>query len=142
MCSAYYLGGCCRVGRNCDSTSCPAGDSTAVVSTSGLVIIAGGTGASVVTYTSTTTTGAGTATASATATGTTGSCASGWFGCAESDGGGCCPGGYVCGASCTATVSGQGDVGKEAPSWGPRGVAVQGGVGLLAVLSGMGMVVL
>ena len=33
----------------------------------------------------------------------TGGCALGWFGCGMGGGGGCCPSGYVCGESCTAT---------------------------------------
>jgi hypothetical protein len=32
-------------------------------------------------------------------------CASGWHSCAITHGGGCCPNGYVCGTSCTATTS-------------------------------------
>ena len=31
-------------------------------------------------------------------------CAVGWFTCASGDGGGCCPSGYACGTSCTATA--------------------------------------
>ncbi|EME44817.1 hypothetical protein DOTSEDRAFT_173192 [Dothistroma septosporum NZE10] len=80
MCSAVYLGGCCRVDRNCDTTSCPSSDSTAVV-TSGLTIQAGA--------------------------GSTGSCASAWSSCAADVGGGCCPPGFACGTQCTATNGGQ-----------------------------------
>lgn len=32
-----------------------------------------------------------------------GECARGWFDCGEDGGGGCCPSGYACGESCTAT---------------------------------------
>ncbi|KIX95197.1 uncharacterized protein Z520_09113 [Fonsecaea multimorphosa CBS 102226] len=103
-CSAYYPGGCCQIGRNCDSTSCPAVSSTTLVSGNTLTIVAP--------------TGSG-----ITAPGTqlTGNCAHGWSTCAPSVGGGCCPSGYVCGAtSCAvpASVTGGGGkgVGKEAPN--------------------------
>ena len=43
----------------------------------------------------------------------TGNCAQGWFTCAVDDGGGCCPSGYLCGQSCTATATG---AGATAPS--------------------------
>ncbi|KAH0843276.1 hypothetical protein AYO21_09036 [Fonsecaea monophora] len=100
-CSAYYVGGCCQIGRDCASTSCPALPSTTLVSGSTLTIVAP--------------TGSG-----ITAPGTlpTGNCAQGWATCAPSVGGGCCPSGYLCGAtSCSvpADVTGQG-VGKEAPN--------------------------
>ncbi|KAF2461512.1 hypothetical protein BDY21DRAFT_88782 [Lineolata rhizophorae] len=90
MCSAYYRGGCCRVERDCDSTSCPPGPSNTVVDSNGVTILAtGSNGASI-----------GFASVSS-------HCADGWNSCAQSDGGGCCPGGYACGPVCTATVSGQ-----------------------------------
>ncbi|KAL1296878.1 hypothetical protein AAFC00_004493 [Neodothiora populina] len=148
MCSAYYLGGCCRVGRNCDTTSCPASDSTSVVVTSGLTIVAGGSGATsvsppLVTITSTTTPG-GTSTASdAQGTGTQGSCASAWFSCGADVGGGCCPVGFVCGASCTATVSGQSNIGKDNPSNDAvRGVIFGWGVVFVGLVTGWGMLLL
>jgi len=125
MCSAYYVGGCCRVGRNCDTSSCPTSDSTAVVSSGATVIVPA---------TATTTTGDGGAAAGQ------GSCANGWYGCAASVGGGCCPFGLACGtASCSATVSGQSNTGKEAPS----GAAVNGCAwtfGAIALMAGVGMV--
>ena len=31
-------------------------------------------------------------------------CAGGWFACGSAGGGGCCPSGYSCGTSCTATA--------------------------------------
>lgn len=31
-------------------------------------------------------------------------CAVGWFSCANGEGGGCCPSGYACGTSCSATA--------------------------------------
>lgn len=149
MCSAYYLGGCCRVGRDCDTTSCPASASTSVLVTSGLTIVAGGSDASsvvLVTVTSTITPGASaTGTDADTSGGAVGAatgCASGWFGCASSAGGGCCPSGFVCGASCTATVSGQSNIGKESPSSENKGRVVAWGVLGVGVVAGMGMVVL
>ncbi|TKX18549.1 hypothetical protein C1H76_9338 [Elsinoe australis] len=39
-CSAYYVGGCCRVGRDCASTSCPAGASTTVIGAPGGTVVA------------------------------------------------------------------------------------------------------
>lgn len=117
MCSAYYIGGCCRVGRNCDTTSCLATDSTAIVSSGPTVVVA------------------------ATATASQGSCANGWSLCGSDAGGGCCPRGYLCGTSCTATVSGESNTGKEAPS----SASVVGAVWSLVamgVLAGVGMVML
>ncbi|GAB7352046.1 hypothetical protein MBLNU459_g2555t1 [Dothideomycetes sp. NU459] len=156
MCSAYYLGGCCRVGRDCDTTSCPSSASTAVVTGTGLTIVApvGASSASadtsgaagVITYTSTTT--AAGAAATTTAAASQGRCANGWFSCASSAGGGCCPSGFVCGASCSTTVSGQGNVGKEAPSLAAARASVRGGWALAwaavvaALGSGAGMLVL
>lgn len=97
-CSAYYQGGCCQVGRDCAKTNCPTTASTTLVSGSVATIVAP------------TGTGISTATLS-------GGCATGWQSCATSNGGGCCPIGYSCGMSCTATASGGGGsvVGKEAP---------------------------
>ncbi|KAK0771446.1 hypothetical protein LTR91_008093 [Friedmanniomyces endolithicus] len=130
QCSAYYMGGCCRVGRNCDTTSCPSTDSTAVVSSGATVVVP---------YTSTTVVGSS-GTVAAAAAETQGSCANGWFTCAASASGGCCPSGHVCGAvSCTATVSGQSDTGKVAPS-GAGVVGCAWGFLVLAVGSGIGMV--
>ena len=100
-CSAFYLGRCCQIGRDCSQTSCPASASTLIVNSNSLtIIVPPGSG----------TTG--------NLAGATGTCASGWYTCANTDGGGCCPRGYECGTSCTATASGgQGNVvGKTAPS--------------------------
>ena len=127
-CSAFYQGGCCQIGRNCDTTSCPAVPSTTLVSESSLTIIAP--------------TGSG-----ITAPGSllTGNCANGWATCAPSVGGGCCPSGYECGSvSCSipagATsslgISSGGQVGKEAPaSAGTRSLRAigMGTVGILVV---------
>jgi hypothetical protein len=121
MCSAYYLGGCCRVGRNCDTTSCPTSASTAVVTNSGLTVMAPIGASSAV---------------------PTGSCANGWFSCAASVGGGCCPSGYGCGTSCTAMASGQSNVGKGAPSEAANARACGWVLLGLGILSGSGMVFL
>ena len=128
MCSAYYAGGCCRIGRNCDSTSCPSGDSTTIVATSGATIVASAF--------STTTVGSGTAAA---AQGTQGSCANGWFSCGADTGGGCCPSGYVCGSSCSATQSGVQAQPKQAPSEGSV-VKWAGGFLVVGLASAIGMI--
>ena len=86
MCSAVYLGGCCQVDRDCHTTSCPPTATTDII-TSGLTVAVGGTAAA---------------------------CASGWQSCVASEGGGCCPSGYVCGASCTNTAGG-GNQAKQTP---------------------------
>lgn len=149
MCSAYYLGGCCRVDRNCDTYSCPSSESTSVITSNGLTIVApaGASSASeytsgaagVITYTSTTTPGA---TATAAANDQDG-CASGWSLCAASVGGGCCPSGFVCGPSCTATISGESNVGKEAPSSDATRPAIAGWSFLaLGSIAGVAMVAL
>ncbi|KAL1964266.1 hypothetical protein VTN77DRAFT_7086 [Rasamsonia byssochlamydoides] len=84
-CSAVYQGGCCRIGRDCDTTSCPVTSSTTVLNSDGVTVVVPVPTAS-------------------TATG--GSCASGWFSCAATVGGGCCPSGFACGSSsCTAFAS-------------------------------------
>ena len=81
-CNAHYLGGCCRIGRDCSSTSCPAPPSSQVLVSNGVSI--------------------GVAPPEATRLGEDG-CALGWFKCDSGGGGGCCPSGYACGESCTAT---------------------------------------
>lgn len=102
-CSAVYHGGCCRTGRDCDTTSCPTTSSTTIINSDGVTV-------AVPTGSAATTASAG------------GSCATGWFSCAASAGGGCCPSGFACGASCTATASGTatGTVGKGEPGVGGR----------------------
>ncbi|KAJ5186422.1 hypothetical protein N7449_011186 [Penicillium cf. viridicatum] len=80
-CSAVYQGGCCRTGRDCDTTSCPTTSSTTII-TNGVTIVA---------PVATTTQHSG-----------GNRCAQGWFHCADTVGGGCCPMGFACGASCTA----------------------------------------
>lgn len=116
MCSAVYLGGCCRVDRNCDTTSCPASDSTEVI-TSGLTIAV---------------------------TATTGSCANGWSSCAANNGGGCCPSGYACGSACVtssgdetqtlakeATASRAAALGVERWLWVVVALGLTAGVGMI-----------
>ncbi|KAL6159086.1 hypothetical protein ACJQWK_03266 [Exserohilum turcicum] len=88
VCSAYYPSGCCRVGRDCQTTgsSCVLPTGT-VLSSNGVVIVAP----------TTTTTGSG-----------SGSCPSAWYSCPADAGGNCCPSGFACGTQqCTATASGQ-----------------------------------
>ncbi|KAF7527883.1 hypothetical protein PCG10_001816, partial [Penicillium crustosum] len=80
-CSAVYQGGCCRTGRDCDTTSCPTTSSTTIISD----------GVTIVAPVATTTQHSG-----------GNRCAQGWFHCADTVGGGCCPMGFACGASCTA----------------------------------------
>ena len=52
----------------------------------------------------------------------TGNCASGWFTCAASVGGNCCPSGYECGTASCSTVEATATVlsPKEAPNGGGR----------------------
>ncbi|KAL4780995.1 hypothetical protein BJX76DRAFT_26007 [Aspergillus varians] len=109
-CSAVYHGGCCQTGRNCDTTSCPAISSTTIVTEGRTIVIGEPT----------------TSAESSEGSGSTG-CASGWFSCADTDGGGCCPTGYACGSSCTAvpTESTTGTVAKEAPTVESRGEGVE-----------------
>jgi progranulin len=100
-CNAFYPGRCCQIGRDCSYTSCPTSASTTLVNSNSLTIIApSGSGIT------------------GNLAGVTGTCASGWYNCANTGGGGCCPSGYECGTSCTATASGgQGNVmSKTAPS--------------------------
>lgn len=118
QCSAVYLGGCCRVGRDCHTTSCPPQDTTSIVSNP-TVYVTGNNGA---------------------AAATAGSCANGWYLCNANENGGCCPSGYQCGVqSCRATVSGQRNTAKMAPSsanvqrwaWSFLGLGVVVGVGMI-----------
>ena len=82
-CSAYYHGGCCRIGRDCSETSCPAASSTLALSSNGVIV--------------------NNPAATTDAALGQGGCALGWFTCGATGGGGCCPSGYACGESCTAT---------------------------------------
>lgn len=100
VCSAYYPNGCCRVGRDCQTTGSCALPAETIVNTNGVVVLAP-TGANVAT----------------TAIPQGGSCPSAWYSCAANRGGNCCPNGFECGEQCTATASGQSSVqGKVAPS--------------------------
>ncbi|KAH6639844.1 hypothetical protein C7974DRAFT_331457 [Boeremia exigua] len=101
VCSAYYPSGCCRVGRDCQTTgSCVLPSSTTVIETNGVTVVAP-SGASVAIN--------GAAEGS--------SCPSAWYSCPAIDGGNCCPNGYACGEQCTATASGVSSVeAKVAPS--------------------------
>jgi len=92
-CSAVYQGGCCRIGRNCDTTSCPAVTGATAITSDGITIEEP----------------TGTSTIAVTA------CASSWFSCADTAGGGCCPSGFACGSSCTATGSSAATVAKSQP---------------------------
>ncbi|GAA87484.1 GPI anchored protein [Aspergillus luchuensis] len=117
-CSAVYHGGCCRTGRDCDTTSCPATPSTTLTSDGVTIVVP-----------------VATTTASTTTTSTPGRCATGWFSCAQSVGGGCCPSGYQCGASCTAVSTATETVAKEQATSGSDQLRQQWGV------MGMGMMV-
>lgn len=111
------------MGRDCQKTSCPAASTTGLVS-NGVTIVAQ-TGASFATE--------------------SGSCATGWFSCAASQGGGCCPSGYGCGSRCTYTAAGTASasaVAKVAPS-AAHGVEVWSWLlGFVALGSGIAMLVL
>ncbi|KAK2760841.1 hypothetical protein FQN54_002080 [Arachnomyces sp. PD_36] len=112
-CSAVYQGGCCRTGRDCETTSCPTpSPSTTIVNENGQTIVVP-VGEGVVAPTA------------------TGKCAEGWFGCGVERGGGCCPEGFGCEErSCTATGSGAptGEVGKIAVEEGGVGRVGVGGM--------------
>lgn len=115
MCSARYLGGCCRVDRNCDTTSCPPQDTTTVISDGDATI----------------------------ATAAVGNCANGWALCPAENGGGCCPDGYSCGSeSCSA--SGQEDTQKMQPSSASRdaGLVLGWTLGAVGLVAGAGMLIL
>jgi hypothetical protein len=101
-CSAVYHGGCCRTGRDCNPTSCPAIPSTTVVNSNGVTVVV---------PVATTTAGAGTG----------GGCAGGWMACPDDVGGGCCPGGFVCGEVDCTISGGNETVGKTPQSNGVSG---------------------
>ena len=114
MCSANYLGGCCRVGRNCQTTSCPPADTSVIVNS----------GVTVAQSVSTSVRGR--------------SCANGWFSCGSGAGGGCCPSGYECGAS-SCSAAGRENTAKMPPNggnvlrwaWSFLGLGVVAGVGMI-----------
>lgn len=151
MCSAYYIPGCCQVGRDCDTTNCPSSTTQTVVTDGATIIIPGGAGGAVTTKSTAdsvsaqqeTTTTAPPSLASAAAG--PGVCATGWSACAGDQGGGCCPTGYVCGASCSATAEGVPNVVAKAPTQS-QAVRVWDGLGIAMVIGamalGFGMVIL
>ncbi|KAL4796452.1 hypothetical protein BDV19DRAFT_81845 [Aspergillus venezuelensis] len=110
-CAAVYQGGCCQTGRDCDTTSCPVMSSSTFVSDGRTIVIAEPTDAPSADE------GSDSDDSNRDGSGTS-QCATGWFSCADTVGGGCCPTGYACGASCTAvpTASTTGTVAKEAPT--------------------------
>lgn len=97
-CSAVYHGGCCQTGRDCHTTSCPTTSSTTLTTNGETIIVPVTTGVSH----------------------NTGKCAKGWFSCADTAGGGCCPSGFACGTSCTATAAKTTVAKEEATSGGVR----------------------
>ncbi|CZT41608.1 related to DAN4 Cell wall mannoprotein, expressed under anaerobic conditions, completely repressed during aerobic growth [Rhynchosporium secalis] len=101
-CQAYYEGGCCRTGRNCEKTSCPPTSSTTIVSSGVTIVVPVGSAAAVATP--------------------TGVCASGWSTCAASVGGNCCPGGWECGTASCSSVGAQSTAvqQKSSPGMGGR----------------------
>lgn len=125
QCSAYVQ--CCQIGYGCTTSSCLQTASSTTITADSVVTIIVATGAGVSTVTGGVTSNSATAGGGATVTTTTatgssrststttvstsflgsGTCASGWYGCAASNGGGCCPLGYSCAASCIATQTGE-----------------------------------
>lgn len=92
MCSAHYLGGCCKVGRDCDTTHCPP-TGTTITAKSGVTIV------------------------ESAPTNVHLTCTGGLYSCPASASGGCCPNGYRCAIeSCIAGKNAIGDTAKVAPS--------------------------
>ena len=123
QCSAVYHGGCCRVGRDCQTSSCPTTASSSLITTDGVTIVVpvgGGTASTASAAASSAGTGPITSTATTTSAAQTGTCATGWSSCPASLSGGCCPSGFTCGTSnCQSASAANGspsDVGKIAPS--------------------------
>ena len=112
QCNAYYHGNCCRAGRDCGFTDCPAIGGSTVVNTNGITIVAGNSrGSATISGVMTT------AVTTAPPNSRPGSCASGWYSCAASLSGGCCPSGFGCSvANCAASTGATGSVGKMALS--------------------------
>ncbi|EKD16983.1 hypothetical protein MBM_04560 [Drepanopeziza brunnea f. sp. 'multigermtubi' MB_m1] len=116
-CEAYYEGGCCRTGRNCEKTSCPPTPSTTIIDNGVTIVVPVGPAATVAMP--------------------TGNCAAGWATCAASLGGNCCPSGWACGtASCSSVgptethVAQKASPGSAGRKKGAVGLVV--GVGCLA----------
>ncbi|PBP21490.1 hypothetical protein BUE80_DR007690 [Diplocarpon rosae] len=98
-CEAYYEGGCCRTGRDCQKTSCPPTSSTTIVNSGVTIVVPIGSAAVVATP--------------------TGNCAQGWATCAASLGGNCCPSGWGCGtASCSSADASSTNVVQKASPGG------------------------
>jgi progranulin len=116
MCSAHLLGGCCKVGRDCDTTHCPPTGSTIYIGGGVTVVQSGPTGVHK-------------------------TCNNGLFSCPASVKGGCCPNGYQCGVESCAGRNGNADTAKVAPS--DANVVRWAGTFLaLAVTAGLGMILL
>jgi len=110
-CSAYYRGGCCRTGRNCQTTDCPITSSTTLISDGLTLVVPAGSAAAL--------------------NSPTGECATGWSSCAASLGGNCCPTGYECGtASCSSLSPTQTAVVQKGS---PNSAASRGAVGFVAL---------
>ncbi|KAK0104021.1 hypothetical protein ONS96_005126 [Cadophora gregata f. sp. sojae] len=121
-CEAYYEGGCCRTGRNCEKTSCPPTSSTTIISSGVTVVVPVGAAATVATP--------------------TGTCASGWETCAASVGGNCCPSGWGCGtASCSSVGPSRTAVLQKASPGGAGRIGWERGLGI-CVVSVMGLFML
>ncbi|PVH89261.1 hypothetical protein DL98DRAFT_565360 [Cadophora sp. DSE1049] len=119
-CEAYYEGGCCRTGRNCEKTSCPPTSSTTIISSGVTVVVPVGAAATVATP--------------------TGACASGWETCAASVGGNCCPSGWGCGtASCSSVGPSRTAVLQKASPGGAARIGGSVGWGVGAVVFVMSM---
>lgn len=125
QCSAYDHAGCCRVGRDCGLTSCPAQSSTLAINSNGVTV-------------SVIPSGTGDAALGASA------CALGWFSCASGQGGGCCPSGYACGTSCTATgvVVQGGSTGTAQVAKNNRAGTIEIGLWILMGSSGLAILLL
>ncbi|CAD6500931.1 BgTH12-06635 [Blumeria graminis f. sp. triticale] len=119
-CKAFHAGGCCRVGRNCDTTSCPPTASTSFVS-GGVTVVAPVT--------------------SNTSAKPTGTCAQGWNMCPSDEGGKCCPVGWQCGVDRCSNVgpTSTGVIDKEDVSLAGRQdtnwLGVVFGISILVVIS-------
>jgi hypothetical protein len=113
-CSAFYRGGCCRTGRNCQTTSCPPTSSTTIISGTVTVVVPIEPAATVATP--------------------SGVCATGWSTCAASVGGNCCPSGWECGtASCSSISPSQTNVlQKGSPNGGVKSMLLKGRIWTLA----------
>lgn len=119
-CSAVHEGGCCRTGRNCDTTDCPAMASTTLIDGGETIVVPVGTATS---FPSTTTFGAG-------------YCPQGWFNCGNILGGGCCPIGFDCGLASCSLFSGTRTVGVG-PKETTSGVGRSRRIGMKGRLGGV-----